>query len=253
MITSFGSDGSDSEDEDNSSDEKKTSLSRSSDSGNASFTSYPTSGEIGPVFCPTQGAQSLGASQSRSYKSDLASNSTNKSDERKVTKSDSKNNAEDTNKNKKDGRAYNEVPKLELNVSLVPGYGDDSDGEDEVKPKQEVKPLFPISQNEEEYANPTNSKNSHSSFAKSADVTASDQCNDGNEDTQETKTSREKIAEEKDSKADEEKSKANIFLEDMQQVCGKAFQRKRRIAFDGIISILFFPPELHKFFLLISR
>lgn len=249
MITSFGSDGSDSEDEENSMDEKKTSLSRSSDSGNTSFTSYPTSGEIGPVLCPTGTKQAFGASQSRSYKPDLTSSSTNKSDERKVTRSDSKSNqAEEKQPNKKDARTCNEVPKkLELNVSLVPGYGDDSDGEEEVKPKQEVKPLFPISQNEDEYTNPPSSfstKGTHSGFAKGSDITqASDRCNvDGNEDDieEKTKLNREKT-EEKESKADEEKtSKTNIFLEDMQQVCGKAFQRKKRIAFDGTVSIFDF-------------
>ncbi|XP_011696542.1 PREDICTED: formin-binding protein 4-like isoform X2 [Wasmannia auropunctata] len=243
MITSFGSDGSDSEDENNSSDENKTSTSLS-EPGKSNSVPYVKSGEIGPAFCPT-GIQSPTKNLFPSYKSDSTdvSNSTNhpeQLDEHKITESDkSKSSVVQGekeflmgNKNKKDINSHSTVPKLDLNVSLVPGYGDDSDGEEEVRPKQEIKPLFPIVQNEE-YVNVTNSlKNTHDALAKNSDnVQASDQCSDhSNEDTQEAKNDQEKT-EEKESKVDEDKSKANIFLEDM-QVCGKAFQRKKRIAFD---------------------
>ncbi|KYN02370.1 PREDICTED: formin-binding protein 4-like [Cyphomyrmex costatus] len=240
MITSFGSDGSDSEDENNSSDENKISPSLS-ESGKSNSTSYVKSGEIGPVFCPTE-IQSPIKNLFHSYKSDSTdvSNSTNhreQLDEREITKYDNKTSVVQgekeslmENKNKKDINIHNTIPKG-LNVSLVPGYGDDSDGEEEVKLKQEIKPLFPIAQNEE-YINATNSlKNIHDVPAKnSGNVQASDQCSDVNEDNQETKNDNERI-EEKESKLDEDKSKTNIFLEDM-QVCGKAFQRKKRIAFD---------------------
>lgn len=243
MITSFGSDGSDSEDENNSSDDNKISTPLS-ESGKSNSAPYLKSGEIGPAFCPT-GIQSPTKNLFPSYKSDSTdiSNSTNhpeQLDERKIIESDSKNNIVQGekeflmgNKSRKDINAHNTVPKLDLNVSLVPGYGDDSDGEEEVKPKQEIKPLFPIAQNEE-YVNVTHSlKNTHDGPAKnSGNVQASDQCSDSNEDTQEIKNDHEKT-DEKESKTDEDKSKTNIFLEDM-QVCGKAFQRKKRIAFDGI-------------------
>lgn len=242
MITSFGSDESDSEEENNSSDENKI-IKPLSESGKSNSASYLKSSEIGPAFCPTE-IQSSTKNLFHSYKSTSndISNSSNRLEEfeeRKVTESDSKNSIAQGekefptgNKNRKDNNIHNTVPKLDLNVSLVPGYADDSDGEEEVKLKQEIKPLFPITQNEE-YVNITNSlKNTHDASAKnSGNVQTSDQCN-GNEDTHEMKNDHEKV-EEKESKTDEDKSKTNIFLEDM-QVCGKAFQRKKRIAFDGI-------------------
>ncbi|XP_036146449.1 formin-binding protein 4 isoform X2 [Monomorium pharaonis] len=241
MITSFGSDGSDSEDENNSLEEKKISV-PVSESKKSISAPHAKSGEIGPAVCPT-GIQSPTQNLFHLYKSDSTdiSNSTNhpnkQLDERKITESESKNSAAQSekefstgNKNKKDINVHNTVPKLDLNVSLVPGYGDDSDGEEEVKPKQEIKPLFPIVQSEE-YVNVTNSlKNTQDVSAKnSGSVQASDQCSDSNDDLQETKNDNEKT--DKESKTDEDKSKTNIFLEDM-QVCGKAFQRKKRIAFD---------------------
>ncbi|XP_018371537.1 PREDICTED: formin-binding protein 4-like isoform X1 [Trachymyrmex cornetzi] len=241
MITSFGSDGSDSEDENNSSDENKISTPLS-ESGKSNSTLYVKSSEIGPAFCPT-GIQSPIKNLFHSYKSDSidTSNSTShleQLDEHEISESDSKTSVVQgekeflmENKNRKDINVHNTIPKLGLHVSLVPGYGDDSDGEEEVRPKQETKPLFPIAQNEE-YVNVTNLlKNTHDVPAKnSGNVQASDQCSDNNEDTQETKNDNERM-EEKESKPDEDKSKTNIFLEDM-QVCGKAFQRKKRIAFD---------------------
>lgn len=238
MITSFGSDGSDSEEENNSSDENKTST---SELGKSNSVPYLKS-EIGPAFCPT-GIQSPNKNLFHSHKSDSTDilNSTSQSEEleeHKIIESDSKSNIVQGekeflmgNKNRKDINAHNTVPKLDLNVSLVPGYGDDSDGEEEVRPKQEIKPLFPIAQ-DEEYVNINSSKNIRDAPTKnSSNVQASDQCSDSNEDTQDTKNDHEKT-EEKELKMDEDKSK-NIFLEDM-QVCGKAFQRKKRIAFDGI-------------------
>lgn len=248
MITSFGSDGSDSEEENNSSDENKGSTPSSelgkSNSVKSNSAPYLKSGEIGPVFCPS-GIQSPTKNLFHSYKPDSTdiSNSTShpeELEERKTTESDSKSTIVQEkefltgNKNKKDTNVHNTVPKLDFNVSLVPGYGDDSDGEEEVKSKQEIKPLFPIAQNEEYVTNSL--KNTHDTSAKnSGNVQTSDQCSDNNEDTQETKNDHEKT-EEKESKTDEDKSKTNIFLEDM-QVCGKAFQRKKRIAFDGIIYV----------------
>jgi len=261
MITSFGSDGSDSEDENNSSDENKIPLSESgksdsaplSESGKSSSAPHIKSGEIGPAFCPT-GIQSPIKNLFHSYKSDSTdmSNSTNPEqlEERKIIESDKSNNSivQDEKeflmrkKNKKDINPHNTVPKLDLHVSLVPGYGDDSDGEEEVRPKQEIKPLFPIAQNEE-YISVTNSlKNIRDALTKnSGNVQASDQCSDSNEDTEETKNDHEtdQKTEEKEPKTDEDKFKTNIFLEDM-QVCGKAFQRKKRIAFDGINYIMFY-------------
>ncbi|XP_071641339.1 uncharacterized protein [Temnothorax longispinosus] len=236
MITSFGSDGSDSEEENNSLDENKLSTSLSEP---VKSVPYLKNSEIGPAFCPT-GIQSPTKNLFYSYKSDSTdiSNSTSypeEPEERKITESDSKSSIVEEllteNKNMKDTNACNTVPKLDLNVSLVPGYGDDSDGEEEARPKQEIKPLFPIAQNEE-YLNVTNSlKNTHDvSVKNSSNVQGPDQCSGSNEDTQEMKNDPEKT-EEKDSKTEEDKSKTNIFLEDM-QVCGKAFQRKKRIAFD---------------------
>ncbi|XP_067203189.1 formin-binding protein 4-like isoform X2 [Linepithema humile] len=242
MITSFGSDGSDSEDENNSLDEKKASTLPSESRNSNTEKPYPKSGEIGPALCPTR-MQLPTKNVSCSYKSDPIniSNSTQsqseQSDERKITESDSKSSIiqekefSKPDKNRKDINIHIAIPKLDINVSLVPGYGDDSDGEEEVKPKQEIKPLFPIAQNEE-HANIISSlKSTHSAFVKnSSNLQTSDQCNDNNEDAPETKNDPEKT-DEKDSKTEEDKSKTNIFLEDM-QMCGKAFQRKKRIAFD---------------------
>lgn len=248
MITSFGSDGSDSEDENKSSDKKKASLK----SGNFTSVPFVKNSEIGPVFCPT-GMQSSTKNLPRPYKLDSTksvniSNSTNPSekfDENKTAESDGNSSTlpgekefSIENKNKKDVIKHNTVPKLDVNVSLVPGYGDDSDVEEEVKPRQEIKPLFPIAQDEDYVSTISTLKDTHGVFTKSSSsVQSSDQSNDDNGDIRETKGDHEK-PEEKEAKTDEDKSKTNIFLEDM-QVCGKAFQRKKRIAFDGTISILF--------------
>lgn len=243
MITSFG-DESDSEEENNSSDENKvsTSLPESGKSNSAPGKSNLKNNEIGPAFCPTA-IQSPTKNLFQSYKSDSTdtSNSTNRPEEfeeRKVTESDSKSSIVQGekesltgNKNGKDITTHSTVPKLDLKVSLVPGYADDSDGEEEVRLKQEIKPLFPITQNEE-YVNVTNSLKNDASVKNSSNLQTSDQCSNSNEDAQETKNEHEKM-EEKESKTEEDKSKTNIFLEEM-QVCGKAFQRKKRIAFDGI-------------------
>ncbi|XP_072756609.1 uncharacterized protein [Anoplolepis gracilipes] len=237
MITSFGSDGSDSEDENNSSDEKKTSI---SESKNSNSVSYLKTGEIGPAFCPT-GMQSPTKNLSQSYKPDSTNissciNQSEQSDKCKITESSSKNSIVQAekqfsigNKNRKDINIQNLVPKLDFKVSLVPGYGDDSDGEEEVKPKQEIKPLFPIAQDEEYIDVINSSKISHGVVAKSSSNLQTSDQNDNNGDSQETKNDHEKT-QEKELKVDEDKSK-NIFLEDI-QVCGKAFQRKKRIAFD---------------------
>ncbi|XP_029160362.1 formin-binding protein 4-like isoform X2 [Nylanderia fulva] len=242
MITSFGSDGSDSEDENMSSDEKKAPTPLA-ESGNSNSGPYLKAGEIGPAFCPT-GMQSPTKNLSHSYKPDSTniSNCSNQSEQFdnkcKITESSNKNSIVQGekqfaigNKNRKDIIIQNAVPKLDFKVSLVPGYGDDSDGEEEVKPKQEIKPLFPIAQ-DEEYINVINSsKISHSVSAKnSSNIQTGDQHNDNNGDSQETKSEHEKT-QEKEVKMDEDKSKTNIFLEDI-QVCGKAFQRKKRIAFE---------------------
>jgi len=242
MITSFGSDGSDSEDENNSSDEKKTPKQSLSESTNSNSVSYLKSSEIGPAFCPRE-IKSPIRNLPRSYKPDLSvSNSINQSEqsvERKIVEPDNKSPvAQDEkefsieNKTRKEINMQNTMPKLDLKVSLVAGYGGDSDGEEELRPRQEMKPLFPISQ-DEEYTNITKSlKNIHDTFAKdSNNVQTNDQDNDSCGNIQETKDDHEKM-EKKESKTDEDKSKTNIFLEDM-QVCGKAFQRKKRIAFDG--------------------
>ncbi|XP_070150243.1 formin-binding protein 4 isoform X2 [Polyergus mexicanus] len=240
MITSFGSDGSDSEDENNSSDEKKTSITLS-ESGNSSSVSYLKAGEIGPAFHPMK-MQSPIKNLSHLYKSDSTniSNCTNQfeqSEKCKIAESSSKNSIVQGekqffigNKNRKDVNTQNVIPKLDFKVSLVPGYGDDSDGEEEVKPKQEIKPLFPIVQ-DEEYVDVINSSRIYGVSAKnSSNIQTSDQCNDNNGDSQEMKKDDEKT-QEKESKLDEDKSKTNIFFEDI-QTCGKAFQRKKRIAFD---------------------
>ncbi|XP_032677358.1 formin-binding protein 4-like isoform X3 [Odontomachus brunneus] len=242
MITSFGSDGSDSEDDNNSSDEKKASI-LLSESGNSNSALYPKNNEIGPTFCPT-GMQSTTRNLSRPYKPDSTkavniSNSTDLpelSDESRITESDSNNSTLQTekelsmeNKSRKDINKFNAVPKLDINVSLVPGYGDDSDVEEEMKPKQEIKPLFPIAQ-DDNYVSTTNALKDTAFTKSSSNVQVSDQSNNGNIDARETKSDHEKT-EEKELKIDEDKSKTNIFLEDM-QICGKAFQRKKRIAFD---------------------
>ncbi|KAL6438012.1 hypothetical protein ACFW04_004351 [Cataglyphis niger] len=241
MITSFGSDGSDSEDENNSSDEKKTSTSLSK-SGNSNSISYLKAGEIGPAFHP-MGIQTPIKNLSHSYKPDSTNissciNQSEQFEKCKIAESSSKNIISIIEGEKQFSignknncvNTQNAIPKLDFKVSLVPGYGDDSDGEEEVKSKQEIKPLFPIAQ-DDEYIDVINSKISYGVSAKNvSNVQTSDQCNDNNGDSQEIKNDDEKM-QEKESKMDEDKSKTNIFLEDM-QACGKAFQRKKRIAFD---------------------
>src|SRR5262249_18647208 len=158
------------------------------------------------ALCPT-GMQSSTRNVSRLYKPDSTksvniSNSTNqseKSDENKAIESDANNSTlqkekefSTENKNKKDITKHSAVPKLDINVSLVPGYGDDSDVEEEVKPKQEIKPLFPISQDEDYVSTVNTLKDTRGTFTKSSsNVQGSDQSNDGNADSRETKSDHE--------------------------------------------------------------
>lgn len=241
MITSFGSDGSDSEDENNVLEKKKATQSISESGNNTA--SYLKGSEVGPASRPTR-AQSCINNLSHSYKLDLTKSSNisdstmqpRQLDEDKIIEPDIKNNiVQDEkefsadNRNKKDNM-HNIAPKLHFNVSLVPGYGDDSDGEEDIRPKQETKPLFPISQNEEYTTNSL--KDIHGIISQNF-TESSNQPNNNNVDNNEMKDDYEKT-ECQESKTDEDKSKTNIFLEDM-QICGKAFQRKKRIAFDGIV------------------
>ena len=130
----------------------------------------------------------------------------------------------------------------DLKLSLVPGYEDDSDGEEE-SPRKPHKPLFPIP----ETSSASTDSNSASERVKRLETNAgSIRIYDYRNTELEDKTEENINAAESNSgedKPDESKldteAKANKFLESLDPPT-KAFQRKRRIAFDGKYFLLLF-------------
>lgn len=109
--------------------------------------------------------------------------------------------------------------ELKLNFSLVPGYADDSENEDNLTNKKRViEPLFPIVSFDNSRSNERPSKIDTNIDESGCSQTFDTQETANNDDTRVP----DKI---------EEIPKTNIFLEGL-GTATKAFQRKKRIAFD---------------------
>lgn len=130
--------------------------------------------------------------------------------------------------------------KKDLKLSLVPGYEDDSDGEDDSSNnKKPSKPLFPISQNNNQSETTvakkfeTNIGNIRIYDYRNADSTTESkpEATNSTDDQNNVQSSVEDTIEES------LEPKINKFLENI-DLPSKAFKRKKRIAFDGLHLIL---------------
>lgn len=123
---------------------------------------------------------------------------------------------------------------VDFRVSLVPGYDEDSDAEEESEVKQERKALFPIPQTEqtveigatrkitvdESRTTDSNDSDTNGEKGKVEEQDSGDVCE------------RLEIREEASLKSEEDPQKGNKFLDNFHGR-NKFFQRKKRIAFDG--------------------
>ncbi|XP_078041939.1 uncharacterized protein LOC144472592 isoform X2 [Augochlora pura] len=116
---------------------------------------------------------------------------------------------------------------FDFRVSLVPGYDEDSDPEEEPEVRQERKALFPIPQTEE---------STDSTTSKSHRIPESND-SDGNGDRRNVQDLDNEVSEKGDSgeesisKPEDDGQRANKFLDNLHGR-SKFFQRKKRIAFD---------------------
>ena len=136
----------------------------------------------------------------------------------------------------------------EFKVSLVPGYEDDSENEEETTHPTEVKPLFPISEYQQEKSSSTSSndtivKKVETRKVESGCIRIFEYRNVESEKVDASITESKELDKEIDSVENsetesrvsqpvQETEKANAFLENL-ETPAKAFQRKKRIAFDG--------------------
>lgn len=138
--------------------------------------------------------------------------------------------------------------RKELKVSLVPGYEDDSENEEEIPPATEVKPLFPIAEYQSD--KPVSSTTGDGILKKvetrqtetgcirifeyrNVEAEKTDTTNtEAKELNKETESSNNSELESRVSQPAQDLVKVNKFLENL-ETSAKAFQRKKRIAFDG--------------------
>lgn len=131
---------------------------------------------------------------------------------------------------KKNNSKHNVNSDVDFRISLVPGYDEDSDVEEEVK--QEKKVLFPIPQIDEI----TENVSSYKSTLDDQIVNNNDDINierknileQNNEDVLEKLEYRD----DSETKSEEDIQKGNKFIDNLHNR-NKYFQRKKRIAFDG--------------------
>ncbi|XP_029050844.2 formin-binding protein 4-like isoform X1 [Osmia bicornis bicornis] len=141
---------------------------------------------------------------------------------------------------KKSSNKHNTDVELDFRVSLVPGYDEDSDAEEEPETKQERKALFPIplTDNVKE-STPLSSKivldesQTISSIVliNSADNESSSERKSTQDQEDEQVSEKPECKEEPAVKAEEDVQKTNKFLDNLSGR-SKFFQRKKRIAFD---------------------
>ncbi|KAK9294969.1 hypothetical protein QLX08_010605 [Tetragonisca angustula] len=153
--------------------------------------------------------------------------------------------ADCTDKAKSDSRLTKEsVPKknsnkhsinsdVDFRISLVPGYDEDSDVEEESEEKQERKALFPIPQIEETPENVSSRKNTidDDHVADSNDSEINSERKTVQEQDNEEILERLECKDDSTAKTEEDTQKGNKFV-DNSHGRNKFFQRKKRIAFD---------------------
>lgn len=152
------------------------------------------------------------------------------------------------NKNKIQNESEKSQTQSELKVSLVPGYEDDSDNDEEIPPASEIKPLFPIVEYETDkptikIANDGIVKKVETRQTETGCIRIFEYRNVETEKTDTTDIETKELNKEIDNVDNSESEsrinqpsqdivKVNKFLENLETPT-KAFQRKKRIAFDG--------------------
>ncbi|XP_051156262.1 formin-binding protein 4-like isoform X2 [Leptopilina boulardi] len=151
------------------------------------------------------------------------------------------------NKNKIQNESEKSQTQSELKVSLVPGYEDDSDNDEEIPPASEIKPLFPIVEYETDkptikIANDGIVKKVETRQTETGCIRIFEYRNVETEKTDTTDIETKELNKEIDNVDNSESEsrinqpsqdivKVNKFLENLETPT-KAFQRKKRIAFD---------------------
>lgn len=141
---------------------------------------------------------------------------------------------------KKSSSKHNPKSDLDFRISLVPGYDEESDAEEESDAKHEKKALFPIPQTEDMES----TSSTHGTMQNKHIVIEDNQVTDSNDsdvDTEKNNTQelnneniseKAECAEKSGAKSEEDVQKSNKFLDSFHGQ-NKFFQRKKRIAFDG--------------------
>ncbi|CAL7942168.1 unnamed protein product [Xylocopa violacea] len=135
---------------------------------------------------------------------------------------------------KKSSSKYGIDSDIDFRVSLVPGYDEDSDAEEESEVKQEKKALFPIPQTDEtveivplQKTMPEDNRMTDSNDSNDVNAEKKNMQDQDNEDI----TERLEYRDESGAKPEEDSQKGNKFLDNLHGR-NKFFQRKKRIAFD---------------------
>ncbi|XP_003701113.1 uncharacterized protein LOC100878735 isoform X2 [Megachile rotundata] len=257
MITSYGTEESDSDtEEENHSKTKSTSVAESTSASSTSKTkstdTYPSSTSVIqpqlPMVSQTPGpdyenkeiveyakpevsldVKSAEDTETKYLKSQVKQQSATQESE-ECTSSD--NQVVKESFMKKSISKHNTEAELDFRISLVPGYDEDSDVEEESEAKQERKTLFPI---------PLTDSTKESTLDESQVLNTNTLLNSTEESNSERKNSHDQedeqpsekteSKEESTVKPDDDAQKSNKFLDNLSGR-NKFFQRKKRIAFD---------------------
>ncbi|XP_043506995.1 formin-binding protein 4-like isoform X1 [Frieseomelitta varia] len=255
MITSYGSDESDSDTADENRSKNDTKESSSVKSANKTPKSRCSEKSSAPI--PMMQTQLLPISQNLNQMYESKEESIIESADLKPAedtetkylknqiKQDTVQRADCMDKAKSDSRLTKEsVPKknsnkhsinsdVDFRISLVPGYDEDSDVEEESGEKQERKALFPIPQIEETAENVSSRKNTidDDHVANSNDSEINSERKTVQEQDNEDILERLECKDDSTAKTEEDTQKGNKFV-DNSHGRNKFFQRKKRIAFD---------------------
>lgn len=133
---------------------------------------------------------------------------------------------------KKSSNKHSVDSDVDFRISLVPGYDEDSDVEEESEDKQERKALFPIPQTKETMDSMLLGKIDGDQIAESND---NEEINSERKNVQEDNEDileRLECRDDSNTKTEEDTQKGNKFVDNVHGR-NKFFQRKKRIAFDG--------------------
>ena len=273
MITSFGSDGSGSDTSDNDSPIKKLPKDPQNLSKSKQITPIPKNsvvkklettekvGQIGPslpsgIVPLIHGPDNSGKIDPDSQtwrKNEKSSRSPPKLSQKSETLSSVPKKSTETT-TKLEEKSVVALSGKELKFSLVPGYADDSDVEDEPSPKKsQTEPLFPIvdfpSTTAATIISPDGTvKKVETKYTDSGSVrifqyhsadsekteNSDDEVKQTNQEIDSIDAQQSTSTEETRTRTEEETPRPNIFLENL-ETPSKAFKRKKRIAFDVVV------------------